>query len=343
MNGRTNSTPVDDVESVQIPLEPVTEYAIEPGDTEIKLVWTDPLDKYAAPKGQTADEPWTIASKWDHTSIVRKEGSDPQNINDGILVENISIRDQYKSTQYIDDGLINDTNYHYGLFAVNTINIPSTPVYLNATPKTGTMLMNISEGTIIKISEDGQPVEFYVAKHNYQSDLNGEGRTLVARKEYATNMRFTDPDSGIGWPNFGISDVNTWLDNTYINRFNPIVIQLIGSTKILYCTRSSGAKPGYHDEQLWIPSCTELSANPPMNAPEDEGELLPIANILLTPNQLIRSAAESSNGNRMYYINSSGSFETTTPNGCYGGVRPYFTLPNTVRIHSDGNLIESLE
>ena len=340
MNGRTNSTPVDDIESVQIPLEPVTEYAIEPGDTEIKLVWTDPLDKYAAPKGQTADEPWAIASKWDHTSIVRKEGSDPQNINDGVLVENISTRDQYKSTQYIDDGLINDTNYHYGLFAVNTINIPSTPVYLNATPKAGTMLMNISEGTIIKISEDGQPVEFYVAKHNYQSDLNGEGRTLVARKEYAISMTFTTPDSGIGWPNFGSSDVNTWLDSTYINRFNPIVIQLIGSTKILYGTTSVGSVGvREHDEQIWIPSYSELSSS----ARNEEGELLPIANILLTPNQLIRSPASSSSANCLYVIDSNGSFTSRSPNQCYGGVRPYFTLPNTVRIHSDGNLIESLE
>ena len=342
MNGRTNSTPVDDIESVQIPLEPVTGYAIEPGDSEVKLVWTDPLDKYAAPKGQTADEPWDIASKWDHTSIVRKEGSDPQNINDGILVENILIRDQYKSTQYIDGGLINNTNYHYGLFAVNTINIPSTPVYLNATPKAGTMLMNIPEGNIIKISEDGQPIEFYVAKHNYQSDLNGEGRTLIARKEYATTMRFTNPEAGIGWPNFGTSDVNTWLDGTYINRFNPIVIQLIGSTKIYYRTRSNGARPDSHDEQLWIPSCAELSSDIPSWASEYEGELLPIANTLLTPNQLLRSAADQ-NPNRLYCVDSSKSFEMKPPNGCYGGVRPYFTLPNTVRVHSDGNLIESLE
>ena len=44
-------------------------------------------------------------------------------------------------------------------------------------------LGQVSEGTIVKINENGSPVDFYVSKQNYESGLNGAGRTLVVRKD----------------------------------------------------------------------------------------------------------------------------------------------------------------
>ena len=46
-------------------------------------------------------------------------------------------------------------------------------------PSTGKQLSDYAEGDIVKINENGTPVEFYVAKHNYQTRLNGTGRTLL--------------------------------------------------------------------------------------------------------------------------------------------------------------------
>lgn len=34
----------------------------------------------------------------------------------------------------------------------------------------------------VKLKENGTLVEFYVAKHDYESGLNGSGRTLIVRK-----------------------------------------------------------------------------------------------------------------------------------------------------------------
>ena len=137
MNGRTNTTSVTEViEGVQVPLEAPTDLIAIPMDKQVNLTWTDPLDKYAAPKGQIADEPWDIASKWDHTSIVRKEGSDPISINDGILVGISTIRDQYKVTQYIDTSdIINNTEYHYGIFAISSTGISSDPITATVLPR----------------------------------------------------------------------------------------------------------------------------------------------------------------------------------------------------------------
>ena len=47
----------------------------------------------------------------------------------------------------------------------------------------GIPLSDYEEGDIIKLNEGGSPVEFYVSKHDYESGLNGSGRTLVVRKD----------------------------------------------------------------------------------------------------------------------------------------------------------------
>ena len=44
----------------------------------------------------------------------------------------------------------------------------------------GTSLGNLDEGAIITLNENASPVEFYVAKQDYESVLNGAGRTLPA-------------------------------------------------------------------------------------------------------------------------------------------------------------------
>lgn len=47
-----------------------------------------------------------------------------------------------------------------------------------------TTLDNTSVGSVVKLKEDGVLVDFYVAKHDYESGLNGVGRTLLVRKDY---------------------------------------------------------------------------------------------------------------------------------------------------------------
>lgn len=47
-------------------------------------------------------------------------------------------------------------------------------------PVVGTSIGNLEEGAIITLNENASPVEFYVAKQDYESGLNGAGRTLPA-------------------------------------------------------------------------------------------------------------------------------------------------------------------
>ena len=73
------------------------------------------------------------------------------------------------------------------------------------------MLGDVAEGQIITIKENNKPVEFYVAKHNYEEGLNGKGRTLVVRKEAHSNQKysiFTTND-------FLNSEILKWLNDNY--------------------------------------------------------------------------------------------------------------------------------
>lgn len=90
-----------------IPVGNVSGLSIKEGDAEITLMWTDPEDRYL--------DDLKIA-EWQGTKIIRKEGSYPVSDDDGVLVVDNKIRNQYSSNGYKDTGLTNETTYYYMAF-----------------------------------------------------------------------------------------------------------------------------------------------------------------------------------------------------------------------------------
>jgi hypothetical protein len=94
------------------PVGNVTGFTASTGDGKITLNWNDPDDVTITDSNGTVI---TIA-KWAGTKILRKTGSYPANENDGTLVINNGVQDQYASTGYQDTGLSNGTTYYYAAF-----------------------------------------------------------------------------------------------------------------------------------------------------------------------------------------------------------------------------------
>ena len=117
MNGRTNTTSVTEVvEGVQVALEAPTNLVLTPLNARVDLTWTDPVDKYAAPDGQTATNPWDNVATWDHSIVVRKAGSAPTSPSDGELIYTETTRHQHQYTAYSDTtNVINNTEYYYAV------------------------------------------------------------------------------------------------------------------------------------------------------------------------------------------------------------------------------------
>ena len=92
--------------------------------------------------------------------------------------------------------------------------------FTSATPIAGTPLSQLAEGTLIKILENGSPVEFYLAKHSYEPILNGEGRELLVRKDIHSNQ---------GWN--GLGD-NYWVGCSLMTDTVPVMDRQVRWTVI---------------------------------------------------------------------------------------------------------------
>lgn len=79
--------------------------------TTASLKWTDPSNVVL--KGVTLAE-------WAGTLVVRKEGSAPENKDDGVVVVDNTTKDAYSSTTFEDSGLEYDKTYYYRFFPYTT-------------------------------------------------------------------------------------------------------------------------------------------------------------------------------------------------------------------------------
>lgn len=326
--------------TLQIPLDACTGFSAKAGNAQVTLTWTDPKDKYATPEGETAQDPDQLVSVWEYTQIIRKTGSQPTGPHDGELVVSSSVRDQYATTGFVDNGLTNDTLYYYAAFAYNTDGVASEGAFTSATPIAGTPLGNLVEGTLIKIQENGAPVEFYVAKQDYESGLNGAGRVLCVRKD-VYNQRQWNSSNVNAW---ATCTLRSWLNGDYKNLFSSGVQALMGNTTYYYTPGNGNNTVTTRSDAVFMLSLTEIGES--ARYANVEGSALPIASTLQiayqggsATNQWTRSPGTAGT-NSAWWLYYNG--ETWNDNcGATNGSRPCFTLPSTALVDQDLNLIET--
>lgn len=188
----------------------------------------------------------------------------------------------------------------------------------------GIPLSTITPGAILYLNESGSPVPFYIAKHDYESGLNGTGRTLVVRKDCYDERIFNKTNSA-----FSGGDIDIWLNGTWIKQFDTKTRAAVNETKF-YCLAGGGSKEKQTlTRAVFLLSATEIT-------PEDynDGEHL---------DESVRALLSKPylNGSLTWYW-------TRTPEDYYGvmiysgyyglgdlscgrtaGSRPAFTLPST--------------
>ena len=189
-------------------------------------------------------------------------------------------------------------------------------------PVTGIKLGDIAVGQLVKINENGSPVEFYVAKHDYESALNGAGRTLLVRKDLykldviAYNYEYAN----------GVMDA--FYNGTYKASLDILVQTIIGKTTFYYT--NSNLTLTTINRSVFQLSAEELGDS--TYAKNKEGSPLPIYSVLriayyngstnyqwtrtLTPNKNFCDVMGTGQSN--YFGGGSGNM----------GWRPCFTLPS---------------
>ena len=205
-------------------------------------------------------------------------------------------------------------------------------------PSLGKQLLDYAEGDIVKIPENGTPVEFYVAKHDYESGLNGNGRTLVVRKDCYDYRAW---DSG-NVNAYASSDLDSWFNSTYKNMLDADIRSLIGTTKIRYTPGNGNWNVSTLERAIFALSLTELGQS--HSYANTEGSVLPIASTLRIA---YRNGSATTQWTRSPYTRSAGDVWRLNSNGdiysyyCFGssGLRPAFTLPSTTKFDPDTNII----
>lgn len=193
--------------------------------------------------------------------------------------------------------------------------------------KRGITLGAMELGTLVKLNENGTPAEFYVACHNYEAGLNGNGRTLVVRKDCYDMQVFASGKK----PSYSSSSLNDFLVGTYFNLLDAGVREMVGTTKF-YATSAPTL-----ERSVFQLSATELTGS---NQAPTEGSILPIASLLKVAHlngsaisQWTRTSFTSFPG-FVHYLDHIGTL-SFAPYSDPLGSRPAFTLPESTLVGDD--------
>jgi len=215
----------------------------------------------------------------------------------------------------------------------------------------------------VYLMEGSTKVKFYALAHNYESGLNGKGRTLFCRESPAGSGTHTTSAK----ENYRVDSNNedAWYKNTYVNKFSGEVRKLIGMTKYIgqyayHFSQSIGGNVGTalgsetYESSFFPISATEVGVSGFSDGSAlSSAAISRISNIrnrygsgiwTRTPYMRITYTDESHFPTSYYYANSlyissaSGS-SLSTSEGTYSsscGYLPCFTLPETLYIDKDG-------
>ena len=363
MNGRTNSTSTGDIGVMDIPLASPSNFIADAGDGIVLLNWTDPPNRYATSEGDTAQSSDQLVSQWKYTTIVRKLGGYSLSPSDGTIITKSRIRNQYESTSYADSNLLNDNNYYYSAYSINTNGVPSEPAQLIAYPTNGTPLSQLPEGTYIKLMENNTLHDFILAKQDYQSDLNGNGYTLFVRRGVLPDMYEYDVSHYNGYDDSQLHRYT--LNELYFSQLSQFLQTQIPSINIygvIYTYEDTGL--GHLavktiQTKIFTPSLTEFGNTSTNSNIPVEGSNLPTASQIIKEagydNTLITSSRQKWVWTRSLPIPSSTNTDAYIIaiyddfNGFIMSDRtsiedhwviPCFVLPNTLRVDQNNILIE---
>lgn len=193
-------------------------------------------------------------------------------------------------------------------------------------------------GSIIKIKESGSPVEFIVCKHDYESELNGSGRTLVVRKDCYDNRQWHSSNVNA----YATSDIDAWFNSTYKNLLDADIRGAIGTTKFKYTPGNGNNIVSTLERAIFSLSATEL--NKSKSWFNVEGTALEIASSLkiayMNGSAVVQWTRSPFRNSRDYacHLNSDGTVDANYCASSYGS-RPAFTLPSDALVDDSGNVV----
>lgn len=197
----------------------------------------------------------------------------------------------------------------------------TAPFYTERRMKIG----NAPLHSIVYLKEENRMIPFYVVKHDYESGINGPGRTALLRKDIL-EKRWWHNDTTNGYMS---SSLDMFLTSDYLPRFSATLQEAISRTKF-YITRGRGSSELLtHERSIFIPSLAEYGRSS-ASANEEGSDFTqgqPYAIAMLDGVQVkhwTRTCVNTVNSGAFNFTET-GSVEIGTTTD-HLGIRPMFTL-----------------
>lgn len=317
----------------------VSSFSAAGGDGTVTLTWQDPADY--TPNWLT--EPIAV---WAGTRIVRKEGGDPADERDGVVVVDSTVRNQYASSGYIDSGLTNNVTYYYQAFPRSDKGIVNRNAAnrVSAKPQIGAIALSaLPTGSLVKFAVNGADRQFIVVHRgkpasNYGNSLNG-GTILMMRDIY-TSMRWM---TGVNI--YQNSDIHAYLNGAFLTLIKSSVRAQLIQAKLPHRNSAgdhtvvqSGESglPAY----VWTPSYIELGMSPTSTTPLDGATFAYFNNAINATRIAYHNGIATTyftrtnkiiNDQSVYTIDARGG-ESVAINTDTHGIRPTLVLPNALTV-----------
>ena len=225
-----------------------------------------------------------------------------------------------------------------------TTSVDGTTVTVEAQAGGGSStLYGKANGSVVTVNENGSPVNFYVATHDYESERNGSGGVLLVR-EAIPELRVWDAgNSNV----FSGSDLLSWMKNVYKQTIDENIQNLIKNT-YLRVTAGSGTESrplAWAQTKIFPLSLTEYGLS---NAYANiEGAALPIADTLRIANY---NGSPTTHWTRTPVINTDTDVFALNPSGGFNlidsnlssGARPAFVLPGNAIVDENNHITGEL-
>lgn len=124
----------------------------------------------------------------------------------------------------------------------------------------GKQIKDLAPGTILTMTENGVETNIIVIQHNYESELNGKGKTWMMRTTFLPDdMPWGTENyySTINWKDD--TTLRSWLETTYAARLSANFLSVIQPVSIHYEYGSFGHDVGtLEGQRFWIPSKSDF-------------------------------------------------------------------------------------
>lgn len=283
------------VESTDTSLDDVYDLALEEGNQSLTLTWKDPDDVVF--NGEALAE-------WAGTRVIRKEGSPPRGINDGILIADSKVKNQYAETGLQDNNTVLNVAYNYALFPYTTKNIYT---FSDLNRVEGNLLkynpilsqntwQEIHEASVSGIAKKiwniGDQKEGHkIIGFNHDDLADGTGKagiTFIGEKLFSGSWAALGNTASITY--YDKSSIKTFFEgNPVLTNFSDELVSVMKNVNKKIATGDDYAVSGTKNLEckLWLPSRKEI-----FNTGYEEGELYEGAeDILNTVSTWLRTIA----------------------------------------------------